>query len=49
MILLDYFWVFCQISGKMDEINKSWQFQGPQQIPMPLRGDPTQRRGDPTQ
>ena len=28
-MLLDYFGVFGWISGKMDEINKSRQFQGP--------------------
>ena len=29
MMLLDYFGVFGWISGKRDEISKSWQFRGP--------------------
>ena len=40
MMLLDYFWVFCWISRKMDEISKSWQFRGP----TPRRRDPTRQR-----
>ena len=37
MILLDYFGVFCWISGKRDKISKSRKFRGP----MPWRRDPT--------
>ena len=36
--LLDYFGVFGWISGKMNKISKSGQFQGP----TPRRRDPTQ-------
>ena len=39
-MLLDYFEVFGWISGKMDEIRKSGQFQGP----TPWLRDPTQQR-----